>query len=217
MTPAAAIARRPRPPAEVTEINGSARFIPDPVLAEWVKLNYATEHAPLYDPGHRHLADAVIGFLWTNVENSRHQRRIVGQAELVQNLKASSGKWVRARAEQQMLEWFEDLPDFVITLDALYADTADDTAFCALIDHELCHCAQELDDFGQPKFDKVTGLPKFAMRGHDVEEFVSVVGRFGHEHSPAVQDLLIAVAAGPSIARVKIAQACGTCLLRAVA
>jgi hypothetical protein len=194
------------------------RFVPALDVLEWIRACYLTEHGALYGAHHAHLNDAGIGILWTNCENARHGRRIVGQCELTEHSGGSQGRWRRARAEQQIHEWFGGMPDFIITLDAVFAEQADDVAFCALVDHELTHCAQALDEFMVPKFDKVTGKPKFALRGHDVEEFTSVVERFGIEAAgPSAVELVIAAAATPSIARSKVAMACGTCKLRLVA
>jgi len=103
--------------------------------------------------------------------------------------------------------------DFLLTFDAVYCAQASDVEWCALVEHELYHCAQETDGFGQPKFTK-DGLPKFAMKGHDVEEFVGVVRRYGAV-SPEVQALVEAAKKAPEIAAVHVAQMCGTCLLRA--
>ncbi|UIK01498.1 hypothetical protein LZK82_26610 (plasmid) [Rhizobium leguminosarum] len=38
--------------------------------------------------------------------------------------------------------------------------SASDAQACALMEHELSHCAQELDDFGAPKFPKRWMHPK---------------------------------------------------------
>jgi hypothetical protein len=72
----------------------------------------------------------------------------------------------------QIIGWFGDVPDFIITIDAEYAMSCSDAEFCALIEHELYHAAQETDPFGAPKFRKSTGLPVFTLRGHDIEEFI---------------------------------------------
>ena len=67
------------------------------------------------------------------------------------------------------------------------------------------------DEFGAPKFNQQTGRPSFTMRGHDVEEFVGVVRRYGAE-ATGVRALVDAANAGPEIAAADIAQCCGTCL-----
>jgi putative metallopeptidase len=70
--------------------------------------------------------------------------------------------------------------------------------------------AVERDAFGAPKFRKSTGMPAFTLRCHDVEEFVSVVRRYGAA-AAGVQAMIDAAAAGPTIAQADIDFACGNC------
>lgn len=67
------------------------------------------------------------------------------------------------------------------------------------------------DSTGAPKFTK-EGMPKLEMRGHDVEEFVGVVRRYGA--STQVQELVDAANAPAEVGKLNIARACGTCLLK---
>lgn len=200
---------RPMPPVELFEPTGAPSFVPAPDLAEWATATFIAEGAPLQNVDHAHLVDAEIGFLWTSVMATRHMNAIVGQAEM---LRFQGSKWSKARQEQQMTEWFGDLPDFVITIDARYAAQCDDVTFCSLIEHELYHCGQEIDQYGAPKFSRSTGLPVYAIRGHDVEEFVGVVRRYG-VGAAAGQTLALVEAAqrGPEIGKAKVTGACGTC------
>lgn len=69
---------------------------------------------------------------------------MLGQAEPVA---FRAGGWQKARAQQQMVEWFGRVPDFLITLAADYCAECSDAEFCALVEHELYHIAQELDGF----------------------------------------------------------------------
>jgi hypothetical protein len=203
---------RPRPPANIASIDNvrdGIRFVPAPELADWILATFIEDGAPLQNEEHAHLRDARIGVLWTIVENGRNGRSIVGQAELGSSI-GGMGKWTKARAEQQIVEWFGDVPDFVITFYAPYADSCDDATFCALVEHELSHCAQEKDEYGVPRFKKSTGLPAFCMRGHDVEEFISVVRRYGAD-AAGVRAMIDAAAEGPTIASADIGFACGTC------
>lgn len=48
----------------------------------------------------------------------------------------------------------------------------------ALIYHELCHFEQMTDKEGSPKYDD-NNRPMYKVIGHDLEEFVSVVKRYG--------------------------------------
>lgn len=48
----------------------------------------------------------------------------------------------------------------------------------ALVDHEMCHAAQSLDEFGMQKYDE-RGRAIYRSRKHDIEEFRDVVTRHG--------------------------------------
>jgi hypothetical protein len=196
------------------ELTGGPDFAPAPELASWATDTFIDEDASLLNEEHAHLRHASLGFMWTTVGNARAGHRIVGQCEIMPP--AVMGKWARARAIQQIEEWFGALPDFLITLDAHYAAQCDDAEFCSLVEHEMLHAGQELDMFGAPKFRK-SGKPAFAIRGHDVEEFVSIVRRYGAGAAAgATRALVEAARQRPEIGGVQISQACGTCrLLRA--
>jgi hypothetical protein len=185
-------------------------YVPDLDLWQWCLNNFLNESSALFNEDHMHLSEARIGFIWTNDENSSKGRRVVGQAEQPM---FRCGKWQKGRQEQQMLEWFSCIPDFVITLDANYCLECSDTDFLMLLEHEIYHCSQALDDFGSPKFNKNTGEPSFAMRGHDVEEFIGVVARYGVGNPQGnLAKLVVASQQEPSIASADISKCCGTCL-----
>ncbi|WEX10300.1 putative metallopeptidase [Chelativorans sp. AA-79] len=203
---------RPRPPESLLETVGEPLFVPAPEIIEWARASFIEEGAPLYNEEHAHLNFASIGALWTNVGNSRQGRTIVGQCELGQP-RAMMGKWPKARAEMQLLGWFGEIPDFVLTFDAHYSEQCSDAEWAALCEHELLHAGQEKDKFGAPKF-RQDGRPAFAIRPHDVQEFTSIVRRYGAD-AAHVREFVDAANAGPEIANVRIAQACGTCMLRA--
>lgn len=206
--------QRPTPPAELLE-DLDGLFLPSPELASWVRSALIEDGGPLTNPDHAHLQQADIGFLWTSVPNSRQGRTILGQCELGATI-GGMGKWAKARAKQQLREWFAgEIPDFVITISASYAAECSDIEFCALLEHELFHAAQDLDLFGLPKFTK-DGRPVFGLRSHDVEEFIGVVKRYGAV-SQEIAQLVQAANRGPEIGSVRIAQACGTCLEKRVA
>lgn len=208
---------RPRPPDQLLSSAQDAdrplhiRFLPAPDLAEWLMATFIEESGPLANPDHAHLQFARIGVLWTNVSNSRGGRSIVGQAEFLKNAGGAMGKWPRARAEQQITEWFGEYPDFLLTFDAGYAAACSDAEFCALVEHELYHCGQETDEFGAPKFSQ-SGLPVFRLRAHDVEEFTGIVRRYGAD-AAHVRELVDAASRPPEVASVSIKAACGNCVM----
>jgi len=211
--------KRPLPPPvpeDEDAFASSSPFIPAPELDEWARQTFIEEDdSPLFNEEHRHLMVAKIGFLWARVTNSKNGMQVLGQCEF--RPPNTMGKWPRARAQMQLDEWFPQYRllglDFLITIDAAYAEECSDAEFCALIEHELLHCGQERDEFGAPKFSRASGMPVFAMRGHDVQEFVSIVRRYGAD-AAHVRAMVDAAKNGPEIAHVHVAQACGTCLLR---
>lgn len=197
---------RPMPPAEVIEPVPET-FLPAEDLREWIVATFLDPDSAMFNPDHAHLGQAELGVLWTNSPNSRHMRFVIGQAEIMPPM--AMGKWPRARAIAQIEEWFGAVPDFLLTFFAPAAAEMDDASFCALVEHELYHCGQERDQYGAPKFTR-DGAPKFAIRGHDVEEFVGVVARYGADAQ--VREMIDAAAMAPAIALADIAGACGTCL-----
>lgn len=199
---------RPQPPAELIEPSAVPLFAPAPEIIEWARETFVAPGAELCNEDHDHLNHATLGALWTNVPNGRAGRRIVGQCE--RGL-PPGGKWARSRVEMQLVQWFGDVPEFLLTFDASYAAECGDAEFMALVEHELYHAGQERDPFGAPKFRK-SGLPAFAIRGHDVEEFVGVVRGYGAD-AAGVREMVEAARKGPEIAAIRIAQVCGTCQL----
>ncbi len=203
--------KRPKPPAKLLN-NPWPAFLPEPKFEAWSQ-HFLDEDGLLSNPDHAHLQAARIGVLWTNVEASRQMMRIVGQAE-IPTPPPSGGKWSRAKFEYQITEWFGHHPlDFLITLYAPYAIECDDLSFCSLFEHELYHCGQRVDEFGEPKFRK-DGTPVFGIRGHDVEEHVGIVRRYGARAGAGLTvELINAAKSEPEVGAAQIAVACGTCRL----
>lgn len=198
---------RPFPPRELIEAMHS-EFAPAHEVAKWVRETFIVEGAELKNDDHAHLMSANVEFLWTNVENVKKGRLLLGQCQL---MPPTGDKWSAARAENQIERWFGDMPDFLVTLYAPACSQMTNTAFSALIEHELFHASQATDKFGAPAFNKQTGKPIWAIRGHDVEEFVGVVRRYGAT-SPELAEMVRLVNKGPEISEAQIARSCGTCL-----
>lgn len=203
---------RPRPPAELFDMERGNQFLPAPEIIEWAIANLVVEGSPCYNPEHGHLEMAHIGALWTNVSNAKNGRAIVGQCELGDPM--AMGKWAKAKARIQVEGWFGSVPDFILTFDGAYCEQCSDIEFCALVDHELLHAAQDRDIFGAPKFSASTGLPVWCIRGHDFEGFVSIAARYGAVEQ-GVKELMAALEKAPSVPIGAVSSVCGTCRLRA--
>lgn len=207
--------RRPMPPAGLLELRDT--FAPAEGLGNWIMETFVLDTAPLFNPMHRHLRQAQIGYLWTTTKNSRSGNDVVGAAELG-TPPSSMGRWGKARYAQQMREWFGPKPlDFVVTLYAPYAAEVDDLSWCALSEHEISHCGQKRHRRTRAlMFNRETGKPVFGLRGHDVEEFVHIVDRYGPGAAAGrTLDLIEAARTAPLIGAADIAGACGTCMRRA--
>ena len=202
---------RPLPPASLMD-NEYTALAPAPEVLEWITREVLNEGGSIYNPDHRHILDADLQVLWANGGFAKQGRTVIGQTEQVM---FRAGGWQKARQEQQMREWFGDTPTFLITFDGQYAQECTDTDWCALVEHELYHLAHLRDEFGAVSFTK-DGLPKIGIQGHDVEEFVAVVRRYGvGDPNGAIAQLAAAARGTPEVSRSSIAGACGTCLLRA--
>ncbi|EJZ58478.1 hypothetical protein I1A_002806 [Pseudomonas fluorescens R124] len=204
--------QRPLPPASLLELSDLSdfgiRLTPAPEVWEWLQAEILADTGSIHNEEHAHLIDADIRVMWASSAFTKKGRTVVGQTEQVA---FRAGGWQKARMEQQMMDWFGDVPAYIITLAADYCAQCSDADFCALVEHELYHIAQATDQYGAPKFTQ-DGLPKLEMRGHDVEEFVGVVRRYGA--SPAVQELVDAANNPAEVGKMNIARACGTCLLK---
>jgi hypothetical protein len=177
------------------------------VLA-WVRRTFLHDGSVLHNAEHAHLTHAQLGVVWTNVSYQRGGRTVVGFAETPQS---QGGAWKAGRQDQQLRDWFGYDPDFIITLHAPSMAEMDDRGFCAVLEHELYHCAQQQDRFGGLKF-RESGQPAFCIRGHDIEEFIGVVARYGAIGE--VRSLVHAAQHAPLIADDRVRTACGNCLAR---
>ncbi|WP_194761001.1 putative metallopeptidase [Klebsiella variicola] len=203
---------RPFPPMNITNTENTPPYIaiiPANEVYCWVSDNILMEGGCLYNPDHFHLHTADIAFMWASNAFDKRGRAILGQCEEVM---LRAGGWQKSRMEQQMYEWFGRIPKFIITLAADYCEQCSDLEFCALVEHELYHIAQATDYYGAPKFNKETGMPVLKLRGHDVEEFVGVVRRYGA--SKDVQEMVDAANRPAEVAHIDVARACGTCMLK---
>ena len=216
------IMKRPYPPEqdhhfdddeEFMESGGLLHFEPaNNDLWPWIKETFLHEWAALHNPDHEHLLSLDIpdiSFLWAYNTCEAKEKRVLGQTEKVM---INVGGWKKSRQEVQYIEWFGDVPDFLITLDARVCQVMSDVDFMALIEHELYHIGHKRNkNTGEFEYTSM-GEPRLFLRGHDVEEFHGVVQRYGA--SPDVQKMVELANNGPTISRANIAHACGTCLLK---
>lgn len=126
-------------------------------------------------PEHRHLVDNEIDLDWLMRcdEKVKAGRRILGTVyePVVQGELRDMFEWMLTRLLGR-------LPAFLIVLDEAYWTKAGPLDREILIFHEITHIQQKLDKYGAPRFDR-DGRPVYGLRGHDVEEFTSVVARYG--------------------------------------
>lgn len=188
-------------------------FEPAHDVMDWMKAALIEEDAPLYDAEQWHLAMANIGVLWTNVEYFRQGKAAWGTAEIP--LKQTKGAWAKAKEAQQLMNWFGgEIPDFLLTLDAVICGASGDREWCSGVAHELMHCFYKTDAFGAMKMnsDNDTGLetPCWTTRGHCVEEFVRIGELFGAEACAGrTMDFHAALGRRPVWTNDDIARACG--------
>lgn len=158
------------------------------------------------NPDHAHLREAIIGWLWAYEPSEFRGKRLAGECR---RPKPGGARWSQMMGEQQIRQLFGSVPDFIITIDAELAKMVENDQFCALIEHELYHAAQDVDLFGAPRFTR-EGRPCFTMRGHDVEQFLGVVERYGAA-AAGVSDMVMAATLGSSIEKREVELACATC------
>lgn len=207
------INQRPYPPEWIFAYD-TPNFAPAPELWEWINKTFLEKNSKLFNEDHYHLGAFYypqIAVMWAKSGFKKQGRVVVGTAERIM---INAGGWKKERQEEQFYQWFDDLPEYLITIDATYAAQASDVDFCALIEHELYHIAHKKDKYGLPSYNQETGRPNLTIQGHDVEEFTGVVRRYGA--SKEVQEMVNAANQRPQVFKADIHHACGTCYLKVV-
>ena len=143
--------KRPYPPTqdnqnidveddEFIESGGLLHFEPaNNDLWPWIKETFLEEWGKLHNPDHEHLLSfqpPEISFLWAYTKCEAKDRRVLGQTEKVM---INAGGWRKDRQELQLIDWFGDVPKYIVTLDARVCQVMSDVDFCALVEHELYH------------------------------------------------------------------------------
>lgn len=192
-------------PTAMLEIRGLIE--PCPEVRDWARAMFIQLGGPLYNADHQHLEGASVEFLWTSEPFVKpFGVQVLGTAELG---RPSGTAWVKARKREQLHRWFGREPDFIITLDVVNLATAQPEVICAIVEHELYHCAQELDENGDLRYN-AEGDPVWGMRPHDVEQFVGVTARYGAINERE-QALAAAIRRGPAVSPVDLRGVCGAC------
>ena len=198
---------RPLPPPELHEL-GLDPPQPAMELAQWIKAVFLTEGGPLFQERHRHLMQADIACLWTNVEYVEGFMPVAATAELV---RVSGKPWQRMMTADYLCMLFGKIPTHILKFYAPAAIRASDATFCRRTNHELCHCAQKLNKEKLPAFDD-DGKPIWAMRDHEVGVFIDDVALFGLDACHENVRLLVEAAGRPPLIPVeRIEAACGYC------
>ena len=194
----------PLPPA------GLSGVVPAPELAAWVWGELVSSDGPLHNPDHAHLEEweAHVGFLWAGEPLTKSGRRVLGRCRLG---RPTGDAWAQAEKREQLAGWFGAVPDFVVTIDAHHhahtVRTGRPAAALATLDHELYHCGIDRDRWGAQRFLK-DGSPVWGIRGHDVEEFVGVVRRYGSD-AAGVTALVDAARQRPEVGPADLDGVCG--------
>ncbi|EPJ8241325.1 putative metallopeptidase, partial [Acinetobacter baumannii] len=186
-------------------------FAPAPEIWEWIKQVFLDPKSKLFNPDHMHLRSfryPDIAVMWARSGFKKQGRQVIGTTEKVM---INAGGWKKERQEEQYIQWFNYLPEYLITFDASYSRIASDVNFCALLEHELYHIGVERDSDGEIIYSDHTGLPKHYLACHDVEEFIGVVKRWGANDS--VKRLIEVAKNPPFVSDLDISKCCGNCVI----
>lgn len=186
-------------------LDPGSRMEPCPQVGEWAWSMFLDAGSSFYNAAHEDIAEAVIGWVWTNVENRKDGRIIRGTCGLGDP--KGGTPWARARIFEQLQRWFGLIPDFIITLDAVWLSTRQPAEICALVEHELYHARHKRDKWGDKSFDK-DGRPVYDIRPHDLECFIGEVERYG-AWRPEFSAIADAMARGPAFSAVDLRGICG--------
>ena len=209
---------RPFPPlgfvTDEDDEDAFIKFMPAHELKSWVFDNWLTAGGPFYNPDHEHVAELLhddfefLSFLWASGPAVSKKQKVLGICEKI----SFRGVWAKERQQEQMRAWFGHVPIYLITIDASFAEQANDRDFCRLIEHELYHIAAERDQDGELIYSTSTGLPKHYLGGHDVEVFHGEIRQWGADKN--VQRLVEIATNTPFIHENSIASGCGNCLVK---
>jgi len=140
---------------------------------------------------HTHLLDANLLYMFTDQKRKRCDRVRLGSAAKMNAMQ---------RFLASGMDSVEDGPDFVILIDSNEWSGLGNAARHALVDHELSHCALFVNNTDPPTWRRIEPGEnsedfidqRWGMRGHDIEEFASVLARHGFwKADPAEQQFKV--------------------------
>jgi hypothetical protein len=206
----------PTPPHAVLDGWEPPLFVRSPEMEDFLRDHWIDGGTFPAEP-FLHLQDAKVGVLWANhrarTPNSDN-RYTVGLAEIYEPKPAK--KWIMLRQTWAMHVLFGmELPDFVVTFDAAWwaAETVTVATKLSAATHELLHCGQARDRYGEPKVARTgprKGQPVWAIIPHDVERFNLEVEWFGAD-AAGVTDMVAAASREPLMLGKVGAFSCGSC------
>jgi hypothetical protein len=122
---------------------------------------------PIIAHHHPEIAGYPIRFVFRSPARKRHNRTVLGTAEIVRGRFA----WFVMTDDESRKDGQEQGPAmFWVEIASDEWETLNERQRRALVDHELCHCTEEENEDGEMVM---------AMRAHDVEEFNAIVKRYG--------------------------------------
>ena len=130
---------------------------------------------------HGHLEAATIGYLFRDDEVRDKETKVVNaSAHLVSQLISGAGaKYFNRYLKWALQQQLGFLPTFLILIDRNGWKGGDFRWKKFLVDHELEHCIQKVNDDGFPRVNQVTGEPVWGIKPHDLEEFEGAIQRNG--------------------------------------
>lgn len=164
--------KHPLPPDDMPS------FLAAHEIYEFLHETIFNKHSEYFNEDHQHLFEMQpheLAFMWADGGFEKARKYVIGECEKVQFM---AGGWKRERQIMWFRMIFNDVPEFLITLDARYCRDCTKHQFMSLLEHELYHIVQKLNQYGEPAF-KANGRPSLEIIGHDVEEFSAVVKRYG--------------------------------------
>ena len=140
-------------------------------------------------PEHKHLVEHEIRIAYL----FRHEVKNSGGKVVLGSVHEPSCQGAMRPLFEWMIErLFGYRPDFLMILDRGFWVSVTAQTREALVHHELMHIQQKLDEYGEPRFNRVTGEPLYHLVAHDIEEFNETARRYG-AWSPAISDFMEAV------------------------